>query len=140
MATTELQRNDHDRSGAAGVNPAQLAHSTSRKEAELKRYLMHYGFSRDPFSDRGTVGLFFSGAGRKQTVDSLLHFLRYGSTPVFLTGVVGSGKTTVLQELVRQLEPDVDCAFVSAELMMSSGQLGLTDQNLADLIEYLMQL
>ena len=93
-----------------------------RGQEQFKQYLQFYEFERDPFSDAGISGLFFSGAGRRETVQSLLHYLRYGSSPVFLTGHSGSGKTTTLNALVGELESDVDVAVVPSVLMMTPGQ------------------
>ncbi len=94
-----------------------------KSQAQLERYLSFYQFERDPFSDYGTRGLFFSGGDRKQAVDSLLHFSRYGSTPIFLTGLMGAGKTSVLEAVIANLENDVDVAYVTAVLMMTPGQM-----------------
>ena len=53
----------------------------------------------------------------------MLHFSRYGSTPVFLTGSAGAGKTATLNAAMRQLKGDVDMASIRAELMMNSVQV-----------------
>ena len=63
-----------------------------RKKKLHLEYLNKFRFERDPFSDNLQNGLFFPGAGRQQAVQTILHYSRYGSTPVFLTGAAGSGK------------------------------------------------
>jgi len=95
---------------------------SARSREQFARYLEHYDFVRDPFSDAGISGLFFSGGGRRQTLESLQHYLRYGSSPVFLTGPIGSGKTTTLNAFLGELESDVDCSLVASVLMMTPGQ------------------
>ena len=89
-----------------------------KKRAQFNSYLARYRFERDPFIDQDNSGLFYPGSGRQKAVQSLLHFSRYGSTPVFLTGSAGAGKTATLNAAVRQLKGDVDIASIRAELMI----------------------
>lgn len=94
-----------------------------KKRAQFNAYLTRYQFERDPFSDQDNSGLFYPGSGRQQAVQSLLHYSRYGSTPVFLTGPSGAGKTATLSAAVRELKGDVDIASIRAELMMTTAQV-----------------
>ena len=119
-----------------------------KKRAQFNAYLARYRFERDPFIDQDNSGLFYPGSGRQQAVQSLLHFSRYGSTPVFLTGPEGVGKTATLSAAVRELKGDVDIASIRAELMMSTVQvftalatgLGIDiDPDSADDVEWLGQ-
>ncbi len=119
-----------------------------KKRAQFNAYLARYRFERDPFIDQDNSGLFYPGSGRQQAVQSLLHFSRYGSTPVFLTGPAGAGKTATLSAAVRELKGDVDIASIRAELMMSTAQvftalatgLGIdADPDSADDVEWLGQ-
>ena len=93
--------------------------AASRARDEYLAALRDYGLVADPFSEQDSHGLFFPGGERKQAVDSLLHFSRYATTPIFLTGAVGVGKTTVLNEFIRLKEADIEHVLVSAELMMT---------------------
>ena len=119
-----------------------------KKRAQFNTYLARYRFERDPFIDQDNSGLFYPGSGRQQAVQSLLHFSRYGSTPVFLTGPVGAGKSATLSAALRELKGDVDIASIRAELMMSTVQvftalatgLGIDiDPDSADDVEWLGQ-
>ena len=108
------------------VNRATIDESADLKKSshqQLTRYLSHYHFERDPFADVGRSGLFFPGAGRHQVVETLLHFSRYGNSPVFLSGAAGAGKTLLVHHFFTQLESDVSALLVSAELMMTRAQL-----------------
>jgi len=109
-----------DKRGDAVQAKASLS---QKSRHQLQQYLSQHGLERDPFSDEGTRGLFFSGAGRKQAVDSLLHFSRYGTTPVFLTGPTGAGKTAVLREFCSALENDICLASVDVTLMLAPEKL-----------------
>lgn len=106
---------------SSGAVAATSGRSTKSQE-QFKQYLSNYRFERDPFSDTGASGLFFAGGGRKEAVESLLHYSRYGSTPVFLTGHIGCGKSTTLKALINELESDVDVAVVPALLMVTPSQ------------------
>lgn len=78
---------------------------------------------QDPFADQASYGLFFAGAERKRIADSLVHSVSFGTAPIVLTGAVGSGKSTVVAEVVRNLEANVEVVTVTAELMMTLSQL-----------------
>ena len=109
-------------SGSGAMSGAGHSGRSIKSQEQFKQYLSNYRFERDPFSDAGATGLFFAGGGRKEAVDSLLHYSRYGSTPVFLTGHIGSGKTTTLRALISELESDVDVAVIPAVLMVTPSQ------------------
>ena len=93
--------------------------STINKKKQLLEYLKKYKFERDPFADNLHSGLFFPGCGRQQAVQSILHYSRYGSSPVFLTGPAGSGKTTVLFSAKREMHEDMDIVSIDAQIMMT---------------------
>ncbi len=113
----------HETNAALAAVRGRVGNERSIKSREqFSQYLANYRFERDPFADVGTSGLFFSGGGRRQAVESLQHYLRYGTAPVFLTGHIGSGKSTVLKAFISELESDVDLSNVQAVLMMTPGQ------------------
>jgi DamX protein len=123
MSNKQTQQFNH-RGHALPGSEAVASHSgrSIKSQEQFKQYLSNYRFERDPFSDAGASGLFFAGGGRKEAVESLLHYSRYGSTPVFLTGHIGCGKTTTLKALISELESDVDVAVVPALLMVTPSQ------------------
>lgn len=95
-------------------------------------YVAYYGLTTDPFSDLQEPP-FIAVAGRQQAVDSVLHLLNYSDDLVFVTGPAGSGKSRLLDQLVRQIEPTIDLALLDVEeagsekemLWELSSQLGL---------------
>lgn len=70
----------------------------------------------DPFSDESIQGLFFPGGDRAETLDQLLHLLRYGPPLVVLHGENGVGKHFLVDHLVSQLDLDMfDLAMIQAD-------------------------
>lgn len=126
MSNTRAQsttNQKHEANATPAAVRGRVGNERSIKSREqFSQYLANYRFERDPFADVGTSGLFFSGGGRRQAVESLQHYLRYGTAPVFLTGHIGSGKSTVLTAFISELESDVDLSNVQAVLMMTPGQ------------------
>ena len=116
----QFNHRGHALTGSGAV--AATSSRSIKSQEQFKQYLSNYRFERDPFSDTGASGLFFAGGGRKEAVESLLHYSRYGSTPVFLTGHIGCGKSTTLKALISELESDVDVAVVPALLMVTPSQ------------------
>ena len=116
----QFNHRGHALTGSGAV--AATSGRSIKSQEQFKQYLSNYRFERDPFSDTGASGLFFAGGGRKEAVESLLHYSRYGSTPVFLTGHIGCGKSTTLKALISELESDVDVAVVPALLMVTPSQ------------------
>jgi DamX protein len=94
-----------------------------QREQRLYALLSYYQLERDPFSDQGMSGLFFAGGDRKNTVEALLHFSRYGSAPMFLSAPSGFGKTTLLHEFAQRVEQDIDVAVVGIEMLLTSAHL-----------------
>ncbi|MGB5324759.1 MAG: AAA family ATPase [Pseudomonadales bacterium] len=90
------------------------------KRAErASRLVEYYRLERDPFSGEGMSGLFFTGGDRKNIVEALLHFSRFGSAPQFLCGPVGGGKSTVLREFARRAGKDIDVAVITIDVLAS---------------------
>lgn len=85
-------------------------------------YVAYYGLPTDPFSDLQEPP-FIAVAGRQQAVDSVLHLLNYSDDLVFVTGPPGSGKSRLLDQLVRQVEPNIDLALLDVEEAGSEKEL-----------------
>lgn len=62
-------------------------------------YLEHYQLAHDPFAER-VPGFKFQQARRKQVLEQLVHFARYGNFLLMVTGPAGSGKTVLRQAMV----------------------------------------
>ena len=77
-----------------------------------------------PFDDGGVDGLFYPGAGRQETLDQLIHLLRYGPSLLVLYGDQGVGKHYLVDRVVAELDLDLfDVAMIQAEVLMNPQQI-----------------
>ncbi|RZV60132.1 MAG: hypothetical protein EX270_00460 [Pseudomonadales bacterium] len=100
----------------------QQAHE-GKRATRAATLIEKYRLSRDPFSGEGMSGLFFIGGDRKNIVEALLHFSRFGSAPQFLCGLPGAGKSTVLHEFAHRAEKDIDVAVITIDVLASREQV-----------------
>ncbi len=74
-------------------------------------YLEHFRFSREPFSIAPDPGFLYLSAGHNEAFSHLEYGLSHGGF-VLITGEVGTGKTTLLRNLVRGTPDHMDIAFI----------------------------
>ncbi len=89
---------------------------------EQPSYVAYYGMNSDPFSDVAEWP-FVPVAGRQKAVDTLLHLLNYSDDVVFIAGPPGSGKTTILEQMIRQLGENIDLVMVDVADISSDKEL-----------------
>lgn len=83
----------------------------------LHDYRQNYGLSEDPFSDDPGFPL-FTGGGRRQLLDQLLHLCQFSNQLLVITGEQGVGKTRIAHALADSLEEQDQLCF----LALSPGQ------------------
>jgi DamX protein len=83
----------------------------------LNDYRQRYGLSEDPFSDDPGFPL-FTGGGRRQVLDQLLHLCQFSHNLLAITGEQGVGKTRIAHALADSLEEQDQLCF----LALSPGQ------------------
>src|SRR5215467_6030863 len=75
-------------------------------------YNEYFGFRTDPFSATPDADLYYANAGNQEAFATL----RYGITGkkgfAVITGEAGTGKTTLLHKLLRNLGPTVHSIFI----------------------------
>lgn len=74
-------------------------------------YLEHFRFNREPFSIAPDPGFLYLSAGHNEAFSHLQYGLSHGGF-VLITGEVGTGKTTLLRNLVRGTPDNMDIAFI----------------------------
>lgn len=89
---------------------------------EQPSYVAYYGMKSDPFSEVADTP-FVPVAGRQKAVDTLLHLLTYSEDVVFVAGPPGSGKSAILEQLVRNLHENIDLVMVDVREISSDKEL-----------------
>ncbi len=95
------------------------------KESEYQQSLNDqlrnkYHLKLEPFGD--VTHLFFQGAQRQHNLETLRHLVNFGDMVLLLTGDTGSGKTTLISELARQVD-DVDVVSLNPSLISTPRKL-----------------
>ncbi len=69
-------------------------------------YESYYGFSERPFQLTPSASCFYAGKLHKKALAYLQYGLSQGEGFIVITGDVGTGKTTIANQLLAQLSPD----------------------------------
>lgn len=105
-------------------------------------YITYFGFKEEPFSLTPTSRLFYSNPVYEGAYAKLLQGIRERQGFVILTGEVGTGKTTLIQRLITNLQgdPSVSLSFsyystLTFEELISfvCRDLGVTRKNIGEL-------
>ncbi|MDA1230620.1 MAG: AAA family ATPase, partial [Planctomycetota bacterium] len=89
-------------------------------------YETHFGFHRQPFQSADACRAFFVSESIREILPQLIHALRSDLGVAVLTGVPGSGKTSLLRHLQQQLSSDGRVVVCSgANLGTSSDLIGV---------------
>lgn len=83
----------------------------------LADYRQRYGLSEDPFAHDYSFPL-FTGAGRRQLLDQLLHLCQFSNSVLVVMGEYGVGKTRLAHAFMDSLSDQDQICFLS----LSSGQ------------------
>jgi len=82
-------------------------------------YVQRLDLGGDPFISGGAGDYFYAGGMRRQLLDQIIHFSRFGDQVVLLTGSTGSGTSTLLSAMISQLQPVMDCCVINGEVSKS---------------------
>lgn len=74
-------------------------------------YLQHFNLQQEPFSIAPDPSFLYLSDGHREALAHLHYGFTHGGF-VMVTGEVGTGKTTLLRNLVKQTPEDLDVAFV----------------------------
>ena len=74
-------------------------------------YQTHFGLSQEPFSIAPDPSFLFLSDAHNEALAHLLYGFSHGGF-VLITGEVGTGKTTLLRNLLDRTPPDLDVAFI----------------------------
>ena len=74
-------------------------------------YEAHFNLAREPFSIAPDPSFLYLSEGHNEALAHLMYGLTHGGF-VLLTGEVGTGKTTLLRDLIRHTPNELDVAFI----------------------------
>lgn len=91
-------------------------------EQLLADYRQRYGLSEDPFAQDYSFPL-FTGAGRRQLLDQLLHLCQFSNSLLVVLGDVGVGKTRIAHAFMDSLSDHDQICFLSLQSNQSLEQV-----------------
>lgn len=96
---------------------------TEAASYDAEHYVQRLDLGEDPFAVDFESDYFYAGGMRRQLLDQLVHFSRFGGQTVLLVGATGSGTSTLLDQAYELIEDAMDCCFINAEESTSPEQL-----------------
>jgi len=91
----------------------------------LADYRQRYGLSEDPFAHDYSFPL-FTGAGRRQLLDQLLHLCQFSNSVLAVLGEHGVGKTRIAHAFMDSLSDQDQICFLSLSFGQSLEQILLS--------------
>lgn len=91
----------------------------------LADYRQRYGLSEDPFAHDYSFPL-FTGAGRRQLLDQLLHLCQFSNSVLAVSGEYGVGKTRIAHAFMDSLSDQDQICFLSLQSGQSLEQILLS--------------
>lgn len=91
----------------------------------LADYRQRYGLSEDPFAQDYSFPL-FTGAGRRQLLDQLLHLCQFSNSVLAVLGEYGVGKTRIAHAFMDSLSDQDQICFLSLRSGQSLEQILLS--------------
>ncbi|MGD8416027.1 MAG: AAA family ATPase, partial [Pseudomonadales bacterium] len=74
-------------------------------------YEQHFHFRQLPFSIAPDPSFLYLSSAHREALAHLMYGFSHGGF-VMVTGEVGTGKTTLLRNLIKQTPPELDVAFI----------------------------
>ncbi|WP_235425720.1 AAA family ATPase [Cellvibrio mixtus] len=96
-----------------------------KEDQLLADYRQRYGLSEDPFAHDYSFPL-FTGAGRRQLLDQLLHLCQFSNSVLVVLGESGVGKTRVAHAFMDSLSDQDQICFIAVRNSHSLEQILLS--------------
>lgn len=96
-----------------------------KEDQLLADYRQRYGLSEDPFAHDYSFPL-FTGAGRRQLLDQLLHLCQFSNSVLVVLGENGVGKTRVAHAFMDSLSDQDQICFISVRTGQTLEQILLS--------------
>lgn len=96
--------------------------SAFRKKSDLPEYLSHYGMYRAPFASTIEDDMYYADPIRQQRLDILLHLTQNTNELLVVIGDEGMGKTTFINQFIKNAAEHWKLCFIEGHKMMSEEQ------------------
>ncbi|WP_019528359.1 SPOR domain-containing protein [Dasania marina] len=83
-----------------------------------EHYVYRLDLGVDPFAENFRPSFFYPGGERRKVLEQLVHYSRFSKQPVLLCGDSGSGKKSLLQEVLEQLQAVMDCCRIDVAALL----------------------
>ncbi|WP_455376167.1 AAA family ATPase [Kaarinaea lacus] len=93
-----------------------------KKKNDLPEYLSHYGMFRAPFSSAIEDDMYYADPIRQQRLDILLHLTQNTNELLVVIGEQGMGKTTFINQFLKNAAEHWKLCFIEGHKMMSEEQ------------------
>src|SRR5581483_105278 len=92
----------------------------AEKECRLPMYTKYFGFRRDPFADTADPDFFYTNPIYQKARTTLLAGIREYKGFLLLTGETGTGKTTLLRWLMKDVKASGHYVFFDSTSLASA--------------------
>jgi DamX protein len=96
---------------------------TDYDNRDAPTYLAHYGMHRPPFATKTEDDMYYNEPTRTKRLDILLHLTQYGNELLLVTGPEGSGKSTLMQQFLKQAPGSWKICSLNAHAKLDEEQL-----------------
>ena len=93
-------------------------------------YNEHFGFLAPPFSATPDSRIFYDNELYREAFANLRYGIEWRKGLILLTGDVGTGKTTLLDKIIRDLGPTIQVIFISYDQLNSTELIQLVSREL----------
>ena len=82
---------------------------------DADHYVQRLDLGEDPFVAEFESEYFYDGGMRRETLNQLVHYCRFGDQVVMLVGASGSGTSLLLDQAMSVMEDVMDCCYIDGE-------------------------
>src|SRR5918998_3964247 len=93
-------------------------------------YNEHFGFLAPPFSATPDSRIFYDSELYREAFANLRYGIEWRKGLIVMTGEVGTGKTTLLDKIIRNLGSTIQVVFVSYDQLNSTELIRLVSRKL----------
>jgi DamX protein len=105
------------------MSQAQTLRNQTTPVLDITNYWQHYGLRQDPFAILADDSIYYSLARWEEYLDLLQYLCQYNNVLLVVTGVAGSGKTTLKNRYVAQVSNAMQVCELAADPGLNTARL-----------------